>query len=146
MLNNSEVIIVPFLTAIGTQILKLAVDGIKGNLDLKHMWDSYGGMPSSHAAFVASLTTMVGFEAGWTSPVFALALVFAIVTIRDAAGFRREIGTHGQILNRLVKELPPEEAKTYQKLSERWGHSFSEIVVGSLIGVLVGVLAQLFLP
>lgn len=137
---NSSIIIVPILTAIGTQVLKLGFDHIKGNLDLKHMWDSYGGMPSSHAAFVASLTTMVGFSEGLWSAAFAIALVFTVITIRDAFGFRYEIGVHGKILNRLVSELPPEEAKTYPKLSERWGHTLAEIVVGSLIGIVVGVI------
>lgn len=141
---NSSIVIVPILTAIGTQVLKLSVDHIKGNLDLKHMWDSYGGMPSSHAAFVACLTTMVGYSAGFWSAAFAIALVFTIITIRDAFGFRYEIGVHGKILNRLVSELPPGEAKTYPRLSERWGHTPAEIVVGSAIGILVGVVTNLF--
>ena len=140
---NSSIIIVPILTAIGTQVLKLAVDHIKGNLDLKHMWDSYGGMPSSHAAFVASLTTMVGFSEGIWSAAFAIALVFTIITIRDAFGFRYEIGVHGKILNRLVSELPGDEAKTYPKLSERWGHTPEEIAVGSLLGIAIGAVASL---
>ncbi len=144
MTSTASVIIVPVLTAIGTQVLKLAVDHIKGNLDLRHMWDSYGGMPSSHGAFVASLATMVGFAEGWATPAFAIALVLAILTIRDAIGFRREIGVHGKILNRLVKEHPAAQSHTYPVLSERWGHTPAEIAVGSAIGVLVGILAQLF--
>lgn len=141
---NSSIVIIPIITAIGTQALKLGVDHIKGNLDLKHMWDSYGGMPSSHAAFVACLSTMVAYSEGLWSAAFAIALVFTIITIRDAFGFRYEIGVHGKILNRLVKEHPSEEAKTYPVLSERWGHTPAEIVVGSGIGILVGIIAQLF--
>lgn len=144
MVQGYSLVIIPILTAIGTQVLKLGVDHIKGNLDLKHMWDSYGGMPSSHGAFVASLATMVGFAEGWFSAAFAVALVFAIITIRDAIGFRREIGVHGKILNRLVKEHPATQSQTYPVLSERWGHTPAEISVGSAIGVLVGIIAQLF--
>ncbi len=139
------IIIIPVLTALGVQALKLGVDHIKGNLDLRHMWDSYGGMPSSHAAFVANLTTMAGFMEGWNSAAFAIALVFSVITIRDAVGFRYEIGVHGRILNRLVKEHPSAEAKTYPVLSERWGHTNPEIIVGTLLGIAVGLVAQLFL-
>ncbi len=140
-----SLLIIPVVTAIGTQVLKLGVDHIKGNLDLKHMWDSYGGMPSSHGAFVACLTTMVGFHQGIGSAAFAIAAVFSILTVRDAIGFRREIGVHGKILNRLVTEHPSAEASTYPKLSERWGHTPWEITVGSAIGVAVGIIAQAFL-
>ncbi len=143
-MEGVSLVIVPVCTAIGTQVLKLGVDHIKGNLDLKHMWDSYGGMPSSHGAFVACLSTMVGFAAGWTSAAFAIALVFSVITIRDAIGFRHEIGIHGKILNRLVKEHPSAEASTYPVLSERWGHTPAEITVGSLMGIAIGVLAQAF--
>ncbi len=144
MSANASLIIVPIATALGTQVLKLGVDRIKGNLDLKHMWDSYGGMPSSHGAFVASLATMVGFSEGWTSAAFAVAAVFAIITIRDAIGFRREIGVHGKILNRLVKEHPAAQSHTYPILSERWGHTPAEITVGCILGIVVAVIAQAF--
>ncbi|RJO59130.1 divergent PAP2 family protein [Candidatus Parcubacteria bacterium] len=138
------IVIIPILTALGVQILKLSVDKIKGNLDLKRIWDSYGGMPSSHAAFVACLATMAGYQEGWSSAAFAIALVLAILTVRDAMGFRYEIGVHSKILNRLVREHPQAQAKTYPLLSERWGHTPSQIIVGSLIGIIVGMLAQLF--
>jgi len=138
------IVIIPILTAIGVQALKLAVDKVKGNLDLKRMWDSYGGMPSSHAAFVACLATMVGFQEGWGSTAFSIALVLAILTVRDAIGFRYEIGVHSKILNRLVKAHPSEEAKTYPHLSERWGHTPAQIIVGSLIGIGAGIIVQLF--
>jgi len=144
MENNWNLIIVPICTAVGTQVIKLGFDHIRGNLDLKHMWAAYGGMPSSHGAFVACLTTMVGFSAGWDSAIFAVAVVFSILTIRDAIGFRREIGVHGKILNRLVKEHPTAQSKTYPILAERWGHTPAEITVGSLLGIAVGIIASIF--
>lgn len=87
---------------------------------------------------------MVAFSEGVWSAAFAIALVFTVITIRDAFGFRYEIGVHGKILNRLVSELPPNEAKTYPKLSERWGHTPAEIAVGTALGVLIGVVASQF--
>ncbi|MFA6587874.1 MAG: divergent PAP2 family protein [Patescibacteria group bacterium] len=138
------IVIIPILTAIGVQALKLAVDKVKGNLDLKRMWDSYGGMPSSHAAFVFSLATLAGFQEGFSSVAFSISLVLAILTVRDAMGFRYEIGVHSKILNRLAKEHPPKEGGNYPHLSERWGHTPAQILVGSLIGIAVGLIAQLF--
>ena len=37
-----------------------------------------GGMPSGHSATVTAAALMVGIKAGFASPVFGLALVFAI--------------------------------------------------------------------
>ena len=51
-----------------------------------------GGMPSSHAAGATALATTCGFHAGFHSIEFALAAVFAIVTMFDAQGVRRSAG------------------------------------------------------
>src|SRR3989344_5180937 len=66
---------------------------------------SYSGMPSSHAAFVASLAAIVGLEESFGSPLFAVCFIFGILIIRDALGLRRYLGQHGEIINVLVKDL-----------------------------------------
>src|SRR5690554_6470038 len=60
---------------------------------------STGGMPSSHSAAVTALTTGVGLEAGFDSSLFAVAALFAIITMYDAAGVRRQAGEHAAIIN-----------------------------------------------
>ena len=51
-----------------------------------------GGLPSSHSALVASLSTTVGFRNGISSDIFILSLCFFMVTIRHAVVVRRSNG------------------------------------------------------
>ena len=63
-----------------------------------------GGMPSSHSSFVTSLATSVGIEKGFSSVEFAIATVFSLVVMYDAAGVRRAAGQQARILNKIVEE------------------------------------------
>ena len=54
-----------------------------------------GGMPSSHAASVAALSTEVAFHEGVRSILFGVTLYFSLVVMYDAAGLRRAAGRHG---------------------------------------------------
>ena len=64
-----------------------------------------GGMPSSHAAGACALATSCGLEQGFDSVYFALAAVFAIVTMFDAQGVRRATGQQAQILNKVMDDI-----------------------------------------
>ena len=101
-----------------------------------------GGMPSSHAAGVAALSTAVGNQFGFDSALFAVALVFTLITLFDAQGVRRSSGRQARILNRMVEDMtlhrPIEEAR----LNELLGHTPIEV----LAGVGVGILTSLSLP
>lgn len=61
-----------------------------------------GGMPSSHSAVVTALATAICYERGAADPSFALALVFALVTMYDAQGVRRAAGKQAEVINTLV--------------------------------------------
>jgi acid phosphatase family membrane protein YuiD len=63
-----------------------------------------GGMPSSHAASVAALTTSVGIENGFRSLLFGVTLYFSLIVMYDAAGLRQAAGRQAVILNRLMNE------------------------------------------
>ena len=92
-----------------------------------------GGMPSSHAAFVFGLTSSVYLESG-PSLAFFVALIFAIVVSYDAMKVRWIVGEHSRRLN----EISPKN-KRYTKLEERVGHTFTEVIVGAIIGIIVPV-------
>ena len=49
-----------------------------------------GGMPSSHSATVTSVAIASGRVCGWDSPVFAVAVIVAIIVMHDAMGIRRK--------------------------------------------------------
>ncbi|MCH7492966.1 divergent PAP2 family protein [Patescibacteria group bacterium] len=91
-----EIIIAPILTMIAVQTIKLATDGIKGNLNFKNILTTYGGMPSSHSAFVAALTTMVAYKEGIDTVAFSISVVFSLLVITDAMQLRKHIDQHRQ--------------------------------------------------
>jgi hypothetical protein len=124
--------------------LKLIIHFIQHRkIDFRLLVDT-GHMPSSHSAFAASLATGIGMEAGWSSPVFMLALGFAVLVMNDAQGFRRAAGRQAAVLNQIMddmsegKEVPPE------RLREFLGHTPVQVFAGMLIGV--GWALLMYLP
>ncbi len=112
---------------------------------------STGGMPSSHSAAVTSLATAVAIEEGLHSPLFAVAAIFAVVTMFDATGVRRQAGEQAVVLNKLVTDFQDflEEAKHWQekeeqhkqaKLKELLGHKPIEVFFGAITGILIALL------
>lgn len=99
-----------------------------------------GGMPSSHSAMVAALSTGVGLTEGWNTPVFAVAAAFAMIVMYDATGVRHSSGVQAKLLNELVDELRAvvREGFAPRPLKVLLGHTYLEVLIGSLIGVLVG--------
>lgn len=115
---------------------------------------STGGMPSSHSAAVTSLTTAVGIEQGVDSAYFAIATVFAIIVMFDAAGVRRHAGEQAVVINRLVDDfnqmlkqvknwnVQSEQTKR-RKLKELLGHQPIEVLMGALLGVAIAFIFHL---
>lgn len=93
-----------------------------------------GGMPSSHAASVAALSTTVGLNEGFRSTMFGVTLFFSLIVMYDAAGLRRAAGHHAAVLNRLMDEHFRDQAET-QRLMELLGHTPLEVLIGALLGV-----------
>lgn len=99
-----------------------------------------GGMPSSHAASVAALSTSVAVTEGLRSPLFGVTLYFSLVVMYDAAGLRRAAGRQAVILNRLIDEHFAHTEKEAQRLMELLGHTPFEVLVGALLGVASALL------
>jgi acid phosphatase family membrane protein YuiD len=105
-----------------------------GRFDLRTVL-SAGGMPSSHSAMVSSLATVLGFEVGLDSPLFAIAVILAIIVMYDARGVRQESGKQARILNRLVRELFSGQPISEEELKELLGHTAAEVFIGAFIGI-----------
>jgi uncharacterized protein len=101
-----------------------------------------GGMPSSHSAAVAALATSMGIIHGLGSPYFAISVVFGFIVMYDATGIRRASGMQAELINKLVKELSHLFSEGFQAnvLKTLLGHTYPQVLVGALLGVLVGVL------
>lgn len=99
-----------------------------------------GGMPSSHSAGTASVATVVGIYAGVNSVIFLFALVFALVTMFDAASVRRSVGRQAVLLNRMLDEIYAQGKFSEQYLREFLGHTPIEVLVGAVLGVGISFL------
>ncbi|SEJ12980.1 hypothetical protein SAMN04488058_10484 [Deinococcus reticulitermitis] len=102
-----------------------------------------GGMPSSHSAMVAALSTGLGLTEGWDSPLFAAAATFALIVMYDATGVRHSSGVQAKLLNELLGELQAvfREGFAPIPLKVLLGHTYLEMVIGASMGVLAAWLA-----
>lgn len=106
---------------------------------------STGSMPSSHSAFVCALATGVGIVDGVKSTTFAIAVVFALITIHDAIKVRGESGKQAKVINHLVNDIAAlyntlnikEQKQRDAKLKELIGHTSSEVVGGIIFGISI---------
>ncbi len=134
-----ELILIPIAVAVITQIIKLIIDGIPNNLNWQHLVNDYGGMPSAHTSFVTALATVIGLSQGFNSAAFAICFVLMLIVIRDAIGFRREIGRNAVFTNMLANIIymnaPNKTKAKLDYLNEKVGHSLPEVIVGFIVGI-----------
>lgn len=102
-----------------------------------------GGMPSSHASFVSTLSASIGLKYGFHSDLFAIVTVFSLIIIYDASGVRRAVGEQANILNNIMKNLDlkklsknKEKEIIIKELKELVGHTPFEVLVGSILGIV----------
>ena len=125
------------------QMLKVVIELVRtGRLDpLRFFYN--GGMPSSHTALVTALTIGVGHDAGVSSPLFAVTLLFSLYFMFEAAGLRQEVGNQARVLNELADEVRKTHHLDRERLKELVGHTWAEVFGGFLYGVLVATVSIL---
>lgn len=96
-----------------------------------------GGMPSSHAAGATALATSCGLEVGFDSAAFALATVFALVTMFDAQGVRRSAGLQAALLNQILDDMYWKGKIETERLMELIGHTPLQVITGALLGFVL---------
>ncbi len=101
-----------------------------------------GGMPSTHSALVASLTTAVGIETGWNSATTAIAIIVAMVVMYDAAGVRRAAGRQAATLNKIADEMFKDGEFHQERLIELLGHTPVEVIAGAALGIVMAVILR----
>ena len=141
ILDNS-VLLVAIVACLIAQASKVVVDLIKnGKVNFRSLVTT-GGMPSAHSALVTSLATGVGQTSGWASPEFAIATIFAVIVMYDAAGVRQAAGKQARILNQMIDELFSEHHKFNEdRLKELLGHTPFQVIIGSALGITISCLA-----
>lgn len=123
----NEAIIAVVLSFLAAQGLKVLLDWRRGK-PVRVLEN--GGMPSSHSATVIALATVVYLEQG-VSLLFLAVVVYAVITMNDAVGVRRETSKHSVYLNKQNK-------KNSFKIV---GHEPREVLVGALIGLIIPLVA-----
>jgi hypothetical protein len=139
---NNQVLLVALIACLVAQLLKLLVELTKDRKFNLRTLVTTGGMPSAHSALVTALAAGVGQTMGWASPDFAIATIFAVIVMYDAAGVRQAAGKQARILNQIIDELF-QEGKQFNedRLKELLGHTPFQVIVGSILGVLISWLA-----
>lgn len=136
-------LICPITALIVCQLIKFTIESIKNKkLDFERLFNGSGGMPSTHTTFSFSLTMLIGYNLGFDTPIFAVALVFALITSYDALGVRYESGKQAIAINYLLKE---NGKINFKKLKEKIGHEPLEVFVGMLLGTFVSFVFSYFI-
>ena len=119
------------------QLFKFATSSVgERRLNFRRLVET-GGMPSSHSAGVASLSTAVGMISGFGSVLFAVTVYFSLIVMYDAAGLRRNAGRQATLLNRLIdSHYPHDKHLVEMRLLELLGHTPLEVLAGAVLGVL----------
>lgn len=128
------------LSWLAAQLIKFSIAAFKSRT-----WDftyfvSTGGMPSAHSASVSGLATCIGIQSGFHSPIFALALWFAVIVMFDAQSVRKAAGEQARILNQIVDEVLHKHHFSHNKLAELLGHTRLEVLAGMFVGIAVGLI------
>lgn len=150
---HNPILVAPVIGWCVAQVLKVLI-----HLCMTKTWNwervvGGGGMPSSHSATVGALATATLLQFGASSFEFAMSTVFAIIVMYDAMNVRMETGKQGAILNILIKNEDI-KAKLDETSKDKWtetilkeyvGHTPSQVLVGLILGIAIGIGASSFL-
>ena len=141
-LMDNSVLLWSLLSCLIAQFFKIIFSFLStGKFRFGIMFET-GGMPSSHSALITGAASGIGFQLGFDSPIFALAIAISLIVMYDASGVRKSAGIQAAELNKLSKILDP---KSEVDLKETLGHTKLEVFVGSLLGPLITLLGIFFL-
>ena len=139
MFENYKYLFVPLITLLMCQTIKFTIESI---INKKPVWERLfngtGGMPSSHSSFSISLTTMIGLNEGFNTPLFAIALVFSTIVCYDAMGLRMESGRQAEAINKIFAQISKD--KKFTKLKEKLGHKPEEVLGGIILGIASAIM------
>lgn len=136
---NYLFLILPFATLFLAQFIKLGIFAKNGKFSWKD-FDSYGGMPSSHSAFMGTALIESWQAYGFASPVFSIITFITFIVLRDAVGLRMTIGRHADMINKIVKELPHDVQVNFKHLEPRQGHTYEQVFAGLVLGVVIALI------
>ncbi|MBV5261170.1 divergent PAP2 family protein [Synechococcus moorigangaii CMS01] len=139
---QNHILIVALVACVTAQLLKIPIDLIRYKKTSIRSLFSAGGMPSAHSALVGALATGVGQAKGWESSEFAIACLFAVIVMYDAAGVRQAAGKQARILNQIIDDMFQEKEFSEERLKELLGHTPIQVFVGLSLGIMIAFFAN----
>jgi uncharacterized protein len=127
MLPAIKIIVLVALSWFVAQSSKVVVESIRAKKFLPDRFVSFGGMPSSHAAFVAALCTSLYLIEGPTT-AFVVSIALLIIVIRDALDLRMTVDRNTIAIARISRN------KYRQRLIS---HKPLELLAGVVIGIVL---------
>lgn len=145
-LITNKIIIAPGAAWIIAQLIKMLVDVFKYGFNKENIY-AKTGMPSSLAALIAALIVITGAVYGLGSFEFAITFFVGFITLYDSRGVKYETSRHGKALNNLNEERAEEGKQPLDifRFKEKVGHTFQELFVGMLVGVVCAIVV-FYLP
>ena len=143
---HNQILVISLLACFAAQGLKVIIELIRyREVNFRYLVGT-GGMPSAHSALVGALATGIGQSMGWSSPDFAIACLFAVIVMYDAAGVRQAAGKQAKLLNQITDELFQEGHNfNEEKLKELLGHTPFQVLAGLILGITVSMLSYSFI-
>lgn len=139
MKSSVGYILAPVLGFLMAQTIKYVLDSSR-----THSWRYFfksGNMPSGHSASVVALASVIFTREGF-SDLFAVAAVFAMITVYDALVARRSIGEQGTALVRLIEKSPFAKDPMPRVAL---GHKPLEVLAGIALGLAIGITVAIFI-
>lgn len=150
ILFSNPLINVSVIAWVIAQLLKTLVDAVKHKQFDRRRLAGAGGMPSSHSAVTCSVLLTSYYQYGFSSPIFALAFVLALIVMYDATGVRWAAGLHAKAINHIVDHLEQKDENRdalqdlIPRLNESLGHRRIEVACGAILGFVIAFLAHFF--
>jgi len=139
---DNSVLFWSLLSCLLAQFFKIVFNFFStGEIKIGIMFET-GGMPSSHSALITGAASGIGYEIGFNSSIFALAVALALIVMYDASGVRKSAGMQAEQINKLSKKMNPQNEEL---LKENLGHTKIEVIIGSFFGPLITLPGMFFL-
>ena len=138
-ISRNQVFLVTLSAWLLAQVIKVII-GVKKERRFNFRWIfEPGGMPSAHTATVAALSTAVGLHFGFDTGLFGVTVIFAVMIMFDAGGFRRMVGRQATILNKIIDDVYAKKKVEEEKVRELLGHTPVQVIAGAALGILVAL-------
>ena len=143
-MERYKYIIIPLIAVAICQTIKFLVEAIMNKkVSLIRLLDGAGGIPSSHSTVTSCLTTLIGLNIGFASPIFALSTIFTLIVMYDAMGIRYETEKQAKVINKITKKIKLDNLTgELKELKEEVGHKPVEVLCGLILGIIIGIIGN----